>query len=174
MSRPPRAKAIVVGVVVWLATMAAACGNSRSSVPVSYNVKDIASSTDVSTEALRGRPAVLTSWTTWCKECDEELAALQAFAGSPGAEGVAVVAVNLDSGDVTDEIMAKIDRHGLTTSLWRDRRNEFKHAFGALGVPTTVVLDTGGTVVGLFPGVVHFGEPAVLGALEKARAADSP
>jgi peroxiredoxin len=133
------------------------CGGSGTSRAASYTAKDLATGADVSVAALRGSPALLVSWATWCRECDAELSGLQDFAESPAS-------------DVIDEIKAKIDRHALTTTLWRDKRNEFKRAFGALGVPTTVLLDANGVVVGTFPGAVDFHEQRILDALARVRA----
>lgn len=144
----------------------AACGGSSAG---GYTAADLTTGDAVSVDDLRGAPALLVSWATWCRECDEELAGLQAFATSPEAEGVQIVAVNLDAADVDDAIHDKIDRHGLTVGLWRDRRNTFRQAFGALGVPTTVVLDADGNVVGTFPGAVDFDDHDVLDALATAR-----
>ena len=148
--------------------LVAGCGDAGTDV-VSYGAKDLVTGADVSVESLRGTPVLLVSWATWCAECDEELSGLQEFAESNAADGIEVVAVNIDASDVTDEINAKIDRHSLTTSLWRDKRNEFKRAFGALGVPTTVILDANGTMVGLFPGAVDFGDQRILEALLQVR-----
>lgn len=155
------------------AGLAAGCG-AASSGPVSYTAKDLHSGAEVSLASLRGTPVLLVSWTTWCAECDEELAGLQEFAESNAADGIEIVAVNLDASDVTDEINAKVDRHALTTLLWRDRRNEFKRVFGTLGVPTTVLLDAGGSVAGVFPGAVDFDDEAVLDALEQVKDAAAP
>ena len=130
---------------------------------------DLRTGAPVSVADLRGQPALLVSWATWCRECDEELAGLQAFAESDAAEGLRIVAVNLDAAKVEDEIDAKIAKHGLTVDLWRDRRNEFKRAFGALGVPTTVLLDAEGKVVGTFPGAIDFEDEKVLAAIDKVR-----
>lgn len=149
--------------------LAAACGDSGGTAAVSYGAKDLVNGAEVSVASLRGTPVMLVSWATWCAECDEVLSGLQTFADSNAADGIEIVAVNIDAADVTDEINAKIDRHALTTSLWRDKRNEFKRAFGALGVPTTVVLDANGTVVGLFPGAVDYTDQSVVDALEQAR-----
>jgi peroxiredoxin len=112
---------------------------------------------------------VLVSWATWCTECDEELERFEQFAGSPDADGLQIVAVNIDAADVQDEIDAKIERHHLSMALWRDPRNAFKRAFGALGVPTTVVLDRDGQVAGTFPGAVDFDDDAVVTALDSVR-----
>jgi peroxiredoxin len=153
-----------------LGLLVAAC-SGRDAAAVGYAATDLATGAAVSVESLRGEPALLVSWATWCRECDKELAGLQAFAASPQADGLSIVAVNLDAADVGDEIDAKIERHGLTVALWRDRHNDFKRAFRALGVPTTVVLAADGTVVGTFPGAVDFDDEDVLAALDDARRA---
>ena len=153
--------------------LAAGCGGDGGGDDAgSYRATDMDTGEDASVGDLHGRPVLLVSWATWCAECDELLGGLQAFADSPAAEGVEIVAVNLDASD-TAEIDAKIDGHGLTTGLWRDRRNEFKREFGALGVPTSVVIDLDGSVVASFPGAVDFAGEDVARALEVARGGTS-
>jgi thiol-disulfide isomerase/thioredoxin len=148
----------------------AGCAGGDGGDAVAYLATDLVTGEEVSLEAWRdGRPAVLVSWATWCQECDEQLAALAAFAASPASGGLAVAAVNLDAADVEDEIRAKVDAHGLTTALWRDRRNDFKRSFAALGVPTTVVVGADGTVQAMFPGAADFDDDAVVAALDRAR-----
>jgi thioredoxin-like negative regulator of GroEL len=159
----------LVMVLAAVLALAAGCGGSSGGDAASYRATDMGTGEDVSVEDLQGRPILLVSWATWCAECDELLGGLQAFTDSPAAEGVEVVAVNLDASD-TAEIDAKIDEHGLTTGLWRDRRNEFKSEFGALGVPTSVVIDVDGAVVASFPGAVDFAGEDVTRALDTARA----
>lgn len=144
-----------IGVVLGLAVLLAGCG-AEGAEREPYAAADLRSGDAVSVTDLAGRPALLVSWTTWCTECDELLSGLAEFAASPAAEDVEIVAVNLDAADVSPEIDAKIAEHELTTGLWRDRRNDFKRAFGAMGVPTTILLDAEGTVVGTFPGAADF------------------
>lgn len=152
---------------VAISVLGTACGGGGSDD--AYVAEDLRSGQDVSLEGLRGEPVVLVSWATWCKECDEVLSGLQEFSSSEDAKGLEVVAVNLDAASVDDEIDAKIERHGLSTRLWRDRRNEFKRSFKALGVPTTVLLDRDGEVVATFPGAVDFDSAEVRSALEEIR-----
>jgi peroxiredoxin len=160
--------ALAAAALAVLAGIAGCAGGGGDQI--SYVASDLRTGDEVSVASLRGAPALLVSWTTWCAECDEELSGLQTFAASPLREGIEIIAVNLDASASVDEIEAKIADHGLTTGLWRDRRNEFKATFGALGVPTTVLLDADGVVVDLFPGAVDFGDEAVIAALDKVRA----
>ncbi len=141
---------------------------------VSYAATDLRTGAAVSVDMLRGGPALLVSWTTWCTECDEVLFGLRTFSESPAAAGLAIVAVNLDAGDVDAEIDAKLADHGLVTTLWRDRRNEFKRAFGALGVPTAILLDAEGRVAGTFPGAVDFEAGSISEALADIASGSSP
>lgn len=156
-----------LGALAVAVVLLAACGGSGAG---GYAATELRSGADVAVADLGGEPVVLTSWATWCAECDDLLEALQGFADSPAAADVAVVAVNLDAADNTAEIDAKIAKHSLTTDVWRDRRNEFRSAFGALGVPTSVVLDADGDVVATFPGVVDFAGPEFTAALADAGA----
>lgn len=153
MRSGPAVRRFLVAVLMVSVPLLAGCAGQRGDA-VDYSAADLRSGDAVSVESLRGQPAVLVSWATWCRECDEELKALQAFSESEDAEGVAVVAVNLDAADVDAEIDAKIEKNGLDVTLWRDRRNDFKRTFSALGVPTTILVDADGRVAGTFPGGV--------------------
>jgi peroxiredoxin len=168
VARSARAAVLLLATLLGAASFAA-CGGGDDQV--AYEATDMATGETVSVASLRGRPALLVSWATWCRECDEELAGLQAFASSDAAEGIEIVAVNLDAASVEDEIDAKIEQHGLRTALWRDRKNRFKREFGALGVPTTVLLDAEGEVAGTFPGAIDFSDADVLAALDEVRGA---
>jgi thiol-disulfide isomerase/thioredoxin len=151
--------------VAWLLLDGCAAGPKV----VDYRAADLATGEAVSTASLRGSPALLVSWTTWCTECDEVLSGLQGFASSAAAEGVLVVAVNLDAGDVEDRIAEKLTKHGVETRLWRDRQNDFRAAFGALGVPTVVLLDAHGSLSAVLPGAVDFDSAEFHAALDAAR-----
>lgn len=161
-------KAALVAALVGLASVAACATDGEA---VDYGAVDLTTGEDVSTAALRGQPVLLVSWATWCRECDQELASLQAFASSPAADGIEVVAVNLDAASVEDQIDAKITRAGLDVTLWRDRRNQFRRSFSALGVPTTVLLDADGVVVATYPGGVDLNDDDLLATLAGLRGA---
>lgn len=161
-------------VATMLVFAAPACGGGNSTDPATYEATDLVSGADVSVASLRGSPVLLISWTTWCNECDKELSRLQTFAESEVASGIEIIAVNLDAADVSNEIDAKIEDHGLTTILWRDRRNDFKREFSAIGVPTTVLLDERGLIVGTFPGAVDFTDADFVDALNQVGVSPSP
>ncbi|MEO6988309.1 MAG: TlpA disulfide reductase family protein [Aquihabitans sp.] len=158
---------LVLIALVGLSTLAACGGDSGAAVD--YEAAEMDTGDPVSVTSLRGDPVLLVSWATWCRQCDEELARLQDFATSDDADGVTIVAVNLDAASVDDEIAAKIEQHQLTVPQWRDRRNDFKRTFKAIGVPTTVLIDADGMVAGTFPGALDFDNEEFVASLDEVR-----
>lgn len=129
------------------------CSSSTSSSAPEYSVRD-RNGASVSVEELRGAPALLTSWATWCKECKTLLPDLERFHQAQGTGGVQVVAVNVNAPGSEDDVVALEREYGMTMPRWRDVDNDFGQAFHSRGVPTSVLVDADGAVVRRWPGGV--------------------
>lgn len=106
---------------------------------------DDAAGTSVSFGNFRdGRGAILFFWTTWCPFCRKELAALNSECKKFEEEGVAFLAVNVG------ESPAKVERYlkgnGISCRVLLDKEMSVTEAYGVLGVPTYVLIDTKGRV----------------------------
>lgn len=153
MARRRRWAFLSVVVLVAAGAVAALSGCSsspRSSAP-EYSARDRAGER-VALADLAGRPALLTSWATWCKECKTLLPDLERFSEQQGADGVQVVAVNINAPGSEGDVVALEKQYGMTMARWRDVDNDFTQAFRARGVPTSVLVDADGTVVRRWPG----------------------
>ena len=95
---------------------------------------------------LRGRPAVVNFWASWCEPCKKEAKVLQRLAD----EGVRVVAI--DWGDDAAAARAFAKRQRWTFPVLRDRTNLVGDDFGLQGLPTTFVLDRQGHVAATLRG----------------------
>lgn len=115
----------------------------------------------VSLADLRGRPALLTSWATWCRECETLLPALESFHEEQGDTGVRVVAVNVNAPGAEAAVAALERDLSMSMDRWRDVDNEFTRVFRTRGVPTSVLVDADGAVVRRWPGGVPLDDPAV-------------
>ncbi len=144
-----------------------ACSVSTPSSSPDYSVRD-RSGDRVSMADLHGAPAVLTSWATWCKECKTLLPALEQLHEDQGADGVQVVAVNVNAPGAEDDVLALEHEYGMTMARWRDVDNDFTQAFRSRGVPTSVLVDADGVVLRRWPGGIPLDDPATRRVVEQA------
>ncbi len=102
---------------------------------------------------LRGHPAVVNFWATWCGPCKEEMPRLQKLADAYTPRGVAFIAISLDAPETREKIPSLIGKRGLRMPVWTGATDQTLAAFelGEL-VPATLVLDENGTVIGKIEG----------------------
>jgi cytochrome c biogenesis protein CcmG/thiol:disulfide interchange protein DsbE len=151
--------------VVALGVLAACSASPPPSAPdYSATTRDGAR---VSMADLQGRPALLTSWATWCKSCKTLLPALEQLHEDQGRTGIRVVAVNIDASGSEGDVVAVEEQYALTMGRWRDGDNDFSQAFRAQGVPTSVLVDADGTVVHRWPGGVTLDDAETRRILEQ-------
>ncbi|MBJ7455800.1 MAG: TlpA family protein disulfide reductase [Thermoleophilia bacterium] len=155
--------------VLMLLTATVACGSTGEPAAreAAYEARldDGAAVTAVS---LRGAPALLSTWATWCAECKGELPGLETLWRGRRDEGLQVVAVNVDGHGIDRGVKAMIRDFGLTMPVWRDPDNNFAASFSTVGVPTTVLLDAGGRVVRTWFGPTDFEGSDVAGEVDAA------
>jgi cytochrome c biogenesis protein CcmG/thiol:disulfide interchange protein DsbE len=108
---------------------------------------------------LRGRPAVVNFWASWCEPCREEAPAFAAAARRYG-DRVAFLGINLLDG--RERALEYVEEYGIPYPSGRDARATVAKRFGVTGVPETYFLDRRGRVVGR-----HVGAFATPGDLEE-------
>jgi thiol-disulfide isomerase/thioredoxin len=99
-------------------------------------------------EDYRGKVVVLNHWATWCAPCRREMPALDRLQAQLGDEGLLVMPLSMDRGGL-DQIQEFYDEVGLPAlGIYHDPKAAAGRAFGALGLPTTIVIDREGREVG--------------------------
>lgn len=95
---------------------------------------------------FEGKVVVLDFWASWCAPCKAALPALDAIARRHAAEGLAVIAIDIDTDRAAAQrfITERVPETAMT--LLRDPGGDLLARFGASGMPTLYVLDRGGTV----------------------------
>jgi thiol-disulfide isomerase/thioredoxin len=111
---------------------------------------------------LRGRPALINFWASWCAPCRREAAELRRFAADHGAEARLV---GIDWGDNAGGARAFIRHYGWRFPVLRDTTNAVGNRFGLAGMPTTFVLDARGRITAELQG------PQTVASLRRAVAA---
>jgi peroxiredoxin len=97
-------------------------------------------------EDHRGRVVLLNFWATWCKPCREELPRLEALYQRYRAEGLVVLAVNLDSARDADKARALRDRLGLSFPIAFDPHQNVPSLFDIEKMPSSLLIDRDGVV----------------------------
>lgn len=126
----------------------------------------------VSVADLRGGPAVINFWATWCAPCREEIPVLQAAHAARQGEGFQFLAV-------TDEIPTTVrpfmDRLAMTLPVWYDPGGRAGKLYGIQSIPQTFFLNAEGEIVARHVGALTRGQlDAYLDALVAAPAPAEP
>jgi thiol-disulfide isomerase/thioredoxin len=98
--------------------------------------------------AFRGRVVLLNFWATWCAPCIREMPSLDRLQAKLKGEGLDVVAVSEDfTGlDLVGPFFERLKLENL--EIFLDSDGALGKAFGIAGLPTTLLIDREGRVVG--------------------------
>jgi thiol-disulfide isomerase/thioredoxin len=155
--------AVIAGLVV---AELATSGSDQSSPAAPALPAQVLHGPKVDLASLRGSPALINFWASWCTPCRQEAPALARLAR--GVNGQARV-VGVDWNDTTANADEFIKQHRLSYPILRDGSSAVGERFGLTGLPTTFVLDSDGRIVGTLRGPQT---PATLrGALADASSA---
>ena len=114
---------------------------------------------------FRGKPIVVNLWATWCKPCLKEMPSLDRLQAELDGK-LAVLAVSEDRGGA-QRVGPFVAAMGLQKlKIYLDPQSEVGHAFNVRGLPTSIVIDAGGRVVGRVEGAAEWDSAAMLAALK--------
>jgi cytochrome c biogenesis protein CcmG, thiol:disulfide interchange protein DsbE len=138
---PAIAVALVAGLIAYEALSSGSGTAGQPSPPLPPKVMQAPKETLAS---LRGKPALINFWASWCDGCHEEapeLAKLQSSLGDAGA------LVGVDYTDNAGGARKFIRRYGFKFPILEDADGVYGARFHFTGLPATVVLDPQGRIV---------------------------
>ena len=120
----------------------------------------------VSLSDFEGRIVLINFWATWCAPCLQELPGVNRLQAKLASNDFTVVAINIDrDGKNKAPITAK--KLGLDAlDLYIDERSMSARKFGVRGMPTTVLLDRKGRLIGRFEGGAEWDQPESVALLQ--------
>lgn len=117
--------------------------------------------------AYTGKGLLINFWATWCAPCVAEMPALQRTQQALGEEGLTVLALSSDRGGRA-QVEAFYQRLGITAlPVLLDPRSAAARAFGARGLPTSVIVNRQGREVGRLEGEAEWDHPLWLEELRR-------
>lgn len=109
--------------------------------------------TRVRLSKLRGYGVVVSFWATWCPPCRSEFRELVTVHDAFEPNGIRVLAVNgRDQEFSTGHVRRFVEEFAVRFPVVLDKRGKARRAYGLIGLPTTVFIDSAGVVK-----VVHLG-----------------
>ena len=152
--------ALIVGGVVAAEVLTA--GSDSSARPAPELPSQVLSGKRVDLASLRGKPAVVNFWASWCGPCKDEAPELERFSESLGDRATLV---GVDWNDAEDNAREFIEKSGWSYPILRDPSQKVGTEYGLTGLPTTFVLNSDGDIVETLQG------PQTFETLEQALAA---
>jgi len=132
----------------------------------SFDVRTIAGQT-ISTGSLRGKPALLNIWASYCEPCRQEIPNLSRLHQKFKKKGLQVVGLTMDerlSGEALDKLAKK---RGIDYSLWQDPEDRTGKALGVRVLPATFLIDAQGKIVLVRRGAVQDDDVELEKAIQK-------
>ena len=114
---------------------------------------------ELTLEAFRGRVVLLNMWATWCPPCREEMPTLDRLQARLGGDDFHVLPLSIDRAGL-DPVRRFYDEIGiryLDMYLAEDLRAML--AFGAVGLPTTILINRAGQELGRLVGPAEWDSP---------------
>nr|WP_234891673.1 TlpA disulfide reductase family protein [Sinorhizobium meliloti] len=108
---------------------------------------------------FRGRTILLNIWATWCLPCRREMPALDRLQAELGGRGFEVVPLSIDR-DGVPKVRAFYQEIGLNSlGIYIDASGKAPYRVGALGIPTTLLIDPEGREAGRLAGEADWDGP---------------
>lgn len=96
---------------------------------------------------------LLNLWATWCGPCREEFPDLEEIHRELGPAGLRVLAVDVDP-DTPEAVLNFANEFDLTFKLAVDRDGRIQEVFSAVGLPSSFLIDSDGTLLARWSGVL--------------------
>ena len=115
---------------------------------------------------FRGEVVVLNLWATWCAPCRREMPSLDRLQAQYGGEGLEVIALSLDRGDI-GKVRVFFDELDISSlAVYQDPQARAGRELGAPGLPTTIVIDRTGQEVGRLLGPAEWDSAEALAVIK--------
>ncbi|TFB24283.1 TlpA family protein disulfide reductase [Filobacillus milosensis] len=125
----------------------------------SYNLKDV----------LGKKVILLTFWVSWCPDCARDLPKKEQFYKTSHNDDLEMVTINVTDREHGEDEALKYQDQFLTQPVLKDRGREVFDLYEGASLPTTIVINREGEIIGRFGDKAEFVEiiHAISGELSK-------
>jgi cytochrome c biogenesis protein CcmG/thiol:disulfide interchange protein DsbE len=138
------------GLLVWKLTHQSHPAKVGGPVP-NFTLKKLEGDGTISLASLRGKPAVINFFASWCGPCKSEAKILES--ASQQYKG-RIAFIGIDYHDVTSDGRKFLRAHGITFPTVQDGSGKIGDEYGLTGVPETFVVNAQGRLLKHIPGTL--------------------
>jgi|HubBroStandDraft_1064217.scaffolds.fasta_scaffold00005_111 thiol-disulfide isomerase/thioredoxin len=133
-------------------------------LPAVEFLDEAGNATDLS--RFKGKLTLVNLWATWCQPCIKEMPSLDRLKAAREGDRftIATVSEDVKGAAAVEPFLAKNSLGGLPRYL--DPKNALLRAFGAAGLPTTLLLDGAGREIGRLEGPADWDGPEAMGLID--------
>lgn len=116
----------------------------------------------------RGKVVLVNIWATWCPPCREEMPTLDQLQAEIGGPDFLVMPLSIDTGGI--EVVQKFyNEIGISNlGIYLDESMQAMRELGAVGLPTTLLIDREGREIGRLVGPAEWDAPEMIEFLRQA------
>ncbi len=115
---------------------------------------------------FHGKVLLINFWATWCAPCIREMPSLDRLQASLEDKPAVVLAISQDRGGARVVEPFYRDLELLSLDIYLDPKGKLARAFGVRGLPTTMLVDAEGRLVGGLQGLAEWDSPEVRALIE--------
>ncbi len=148
-----------VTLLLWVLTVPAASVTVNQPAP-DFSLKAL-DDTQFKLSEHRGKFMLLNFWATWCGPCKMEMASLEKLHRHFQSQDLTVIGISNDMFGAR-VVAPFIKAHALTFPVLLDPKLEVSNRYEVVGLPTTILLDREGNVIGVLNGAEDWASPKTL------------
>ncbi|MBU1140604.1 MAG: TlpA family protein disulfide reductase [Proteobacteria bacterium] len=119
----------------------------------SFSLPDAVTGANVNSSSFAGKTLLVTFFATWCPPCMQEVPDLIDLQNQYGGKGFSVVALSVDQGGAK-VVKRLVERRFINYPVLMADGATGRDFGGVVGIPTTFLVNSQGTVVKKYPGYV--------------------
>jgi len=119
----------------------------------SFVLSDVVSGDDVDSKEFTGKTLLVTFFATWCPPCMQEVPDLIRLQDKYGNKGFSVVALSVDESG-SSVVRKLVEKRSINYPVLMADRSTARDFGGVVGIPTSFLVNSQGTVVKKYPGYV--------------------
>jgi peroxiredoxin len=129
-----------------------------------FRLSDLNGNT-VTLSGYRGNLVFLNFWATWCAPCRQEMPSMERLYKEFGGQGLAMLAVN--ERESAAQVSNFMRSYGLSFPALLDGDGRASSSYRVWGLPTTFLIDSSSTIIGIRSGPKDWASREVMAAFRK-------